>query len=59
MYIFVIEKDKLDWYSCQMCYPLEIKLLLLLLLLLGEVIDMYVSADKDEDFHMHVIWLWP
>ena len=34
MYIFVIEKDKLDWYSCQICYPFEIKLLLLLLLLL-------------------------
>ena len=24
----------LDWHSCQLCYPLEIKLLLLLLLLL-------------------------
>ena len=24
----------LDWHSCQMCYPLEIKLLLSLLLLL-------------------------
>ena len=23
----------LDWHSCQICYPLEIKLLLLLLLL--------------------------
>ena len=25
----------LDWHSCQICYPLEIKLLLLLLLLLS------------------------
>ena len=24
----------LDWYSCQTCYPLEIKILLILLLLL-------------------------
>ena len=24
----------LDWHSCQICYPLEIKILLLLLLLL-------------------------
>ena len=25
-----------DWHSCQLCYPLEIKILLLLLLLLEE-----------------------
>ena len=25
----------LDWHSCQICYPLEIKILLLLLLLLS------------------------
>ena len=25
-----------DWHSCQICYPLEIKILLLLLLLLLE-----------------------
>ena len=31
----------LDWHSCQICYPLEIKILLLLLLLLCYVIDMY------------------
>ena len=27
----------LDWHTCQICYPLEIKLLLLLLLLLLEM----------------------
>ena len=26
MYIFVIEDHMLDWHSCQICYPLEIKL---------------------------------
>ena len=34
MYGFVSEDLMLDWHSCQICYPLEIKLLLLLLLLL-------------------------
>ena len=29
----------LDWHSCQICYPLEIKLLLLLLLLKTHVSD--------------------
>ena len=28
MYIFVSEDHMLDWHSCQICYPLEIKLLL-------------------------------
>ena len=28
---FVIEDHMLDWHTCQICYPLEIKLLLLLL----------------------------
>ena len=27
----------LDWTSCKICYPLEIKLLLLLLLLIGHL----------------------
>ena len=27
----VIEDHMLDWHKCQICYPLEIKLLLLLL----------------------------
>ena len=27
----------LDWHSCQICYPLEIKILLLLLLVRAEV----------------------
>ena len=30
---FVIEDHMLDWHSCQICYPLEIKILLLSLLL--------------------------
>ena len=33
MSTFVIEDNMLDWHSCQICFPLEIKLLLLLLLL--------------------------
>ena len=32
---FIIEDHMLDWHTCQICYPLEIKLLLLLLLLLS------------------------
>ena len=28
MYAFVSENHMLDWHSCQICYPLEIKLLL-------------------------------
>ena len=28
----------LDWHSCQICYPLKIKLLLLLLEILGEAV---------------------
>ena len=31
----------LDWHSCQICYPLEIRILLLLLLLL------FLSLDID------------
>ena len=27
-----------DWHSCRICYPLEIKILLLLLEILGEAI---------------------
>ena len=30
----------LDWHSCQICYPLEIKILLLLLLL--QMISVYI-----------------
>ena len=33
----------LDWHSCQICYPLEIKILLLLLLLLDSFIVSYVK----------------
>ena len=29
MYVFVSEDHMLDWHPCQICYPLEIKLLLL------------------------------
>ena len=32
----VIEDHMLDWHKCQLCYPLEIKLLLLLSLLLSK-----------------------
>ena len=28
MYVFVSENHMLDWQWCQICYPLEIKLLL-------------------------------
>ena len=45
MYIFVTEDHMLDWYSCKKCYPLETKLLLLLLL--------YRSAHKL--FSAHVL----
>ena len=27
MYVFVAEDHMLDWHLCQICYPLEIKLL--------------------------------
>ena len=37
MYVFVFEDHMLDWHSCQICYPLELKLLLL--------IKMEISAD--------------
>ena len=30
MYVFVSEDHMSDWHSCQICYPLEMKLLLLL-----------------------------
>ena len=30
MHVFVFEDHMLDWHSCQICYPLEIKLLFLL-----------------------------
>ena len=32
-FVIVIDDHMLDWHFCQICYPLEIKLLLLLLLL--------------------------
>ena len=30
MYVFVSEDHMLNWHSCKICYPLEIKVLLLL-----------------------------
>ena len=33
---FVIEEHLLDWHTCHICHPLEKKLLLLLLLRIGE-----------------------
>ena len=35
----------LDWHSCQICYPLEIKTLLLLLLL--EILGEEVYSNQD------------
>ena len=26
----------LDWHSCQMCYPLEIKLLFIIIIIIGD-----------------------
>ena len=40
----------LDWHTCQICYPLEIKLLLLLLLLLllfHRILSYFVSVMCD------------
>ena len=34
MSTFVFEDHMIDWHTCQICYPIQIKLLLLLLLLL-------------------------
>ena len=39
----------LDWHSCQICYPLEIKILLLLLLLLSPAI-LRISIFKPVGF---------
>ena len=30
MFVLVSEDHMLDWHSCQICYPLEIKVLLLI-----------------------------
>ena len=37
----------LDWHSCQICYPLEIKILLLLLL---PPVEMMSRHFLDEDY---------
>ena len=37
----------LDWHSCQTCYPLEIKILLLLLLYLQIMTKTRVMSEKD------------
>ena len=37
----------LDWHLCQMCYPLELKILLLLLLLLVSLLDDWLTEKHD------------
>ena len=36
MYAFVSEDHMLDWHSCQICYPLEIKLLCIIIIIIIE-----------------------
>ena len=38
----------LDWHSCQICYPLEIKILLLLLLPMRIVLNFYPHSRGTE-----------
>ena len=48
MYVFISEYHILDWHSYQICYPLEIKLLLLSLLLniLILIIIIIITTDR-------------
>ena len=48
MHVFVSEDHMLDWHSCQICYPLEIKLLLLLYIIIFDdpQYDLTRMADK-------------
>ena len=39
----------LDWHSCQICYPLEIKILLLLLLLTHQIHYILSDDGRTED----------
>ena len=47
MSTFVIEGHMLDWHSCQICYPLEIKVLLLLVVVL---------ITFDEDLLLNILY---
>ena len=53
---FVIEDHMLDWHSCQICYPLEIKILLLLLLLL--LLDKMID-DRTRNSCVKIVSLFP
>ena len=62
MYVFVSDDHMLDWHSCQICDPLEIKLLLLLLLSLlllqyRRVFYLGFTARPDY-FHMQPFVSW-
>ena len=46
MYVFVSEDHMLDWHSCQICYPLEIKLLLLIANNILEITKMFFRVLK-------------
>ena len=50
MYVFVSGDHMLDWHSCQICYPLAIKLLLVLVLLLW-----LQKALLQVDFPVHAL----
>ena len=45
MYVFVSEDHMLDWQLCQICYPLEMKLLLTDL---GEINKAWKETDETE-----------
>ena len=68
---FVIEDHIVDWHSCQICYPLEIKILLLLInfntsltektggarWLSGRVSDSGARGPGFETYRRHVVSL--
>ena len=43
MYIFVSEDSMLDWYSCQICYPLEVHffIIITIIIIIIIIIAMY------------------
>ena len=40
MYVFVFEDHILDWHSCQICYPLDIKLVFIIIVIIKDLILM-------------------
>ena len=50
MYVFVSEDHMLDWHSCQICYPLDIKLLLFLSLLLSEDHAEHIFVGAEDNY---------